>query len=61
MAIFIDAHCHPPLKSYLFGYSIFRESFGRKENNYFNIQVTQPALKQSGVNGVLAAHYLPEK
>ncbi len=61
MNLFIDIHCHPTIKHNLFGYSIFRESNGRKDNNYSNIQVTQPSLKKSGVNGVFASHYLPER
>jgi hypothetical protein len=61
MSLFIDAHCHPTLKHYLFGYSVFRGSRGQKDNNYTNIQVTQPAMRFAGVDAVMSAHYLPEK
>lgn len=61
MALFIDMHCHPTLKHYLFGYSVFREPFGRKDNDYANIAVTQPAMVQGDVQVVMAAHHLPEK
>lgn len=61
MPLFLDAHCHPSLKHYLFGHSVFSKSSGKKENNYFNIQVTQRSLQKAGINGVITAHYLPEK
>lgn len=61
MPLFLDAHCHPSLKHYLYGQSLFSKSSGKKENNYFNIQVTQRSLQKAGINGVITAHYLPEK
>lgn len=65
MSYFIDAHCHPVLKHYLFGekykHSLLTESNGCKDDNFTNRQVTIPAMKKAGVNAVLAAHYLPEK
>jgi microsomal dipeptidase-like Zn-dependent dipeptidase len=61
MALFIDTHCHPTLKHYLFGYTVFREGFGRKDNDYANISVTEPGMVEGNVNVVMAAHHLPEK
>ncbi|HEV7331512.1 MAG TPA: membrane dipeptidase [Flavisolibacter sp.] len=61
MSIFIDAHCHPTLKHYLYGHSPFEKGGGAQDTNYTNIQVTVPAMQKGGVGAVLAAHYLPEK
>jgi len=61
MSLFIDMHCHPTLKHYLFGYSVFREPFGRKDNDYANISVTAPAMVSGNVQVVMAAHHLPER
>jgi microsomal dipeptidase-like Zn-dependent dipeptidase len=61
MPVFIDMHCHPTLKHYLFGYSVFREPFGRKDNDYANISVTAPAMSSGNVQVVMAAHHLPER
>lgn len=60
MALFIDAHCHPPLKHFLFGHSPVKKGHATEDSNYTNIQVTVPAMQKGGVNVVLAAHYLPE-
>lgn len=61
MALFIDAHCHPTLKQYLFGHSPLKKGHATQDSNYTNIQVTVPAMKKGGIDAVLAAHYLPEK
>lgn len=61
MALFIDAHCHPPLKHFLFGHSPVRKGHATEDSNYTNIQVTVPAMQKGGLNVVLAVHYLPEK
>lgn len=61
MSYFIDGHCHPTLKHYLYGHSPLQKSNGTPDLNYTNIQVTEPSLRKAGVQAVLAAHYLPEK
>jgi microsomal dipeptidase-like Zn-dependent dipeptidase len=61
MAFFIDAHCHPPLKHFLFGHSPVKKGHATQDSNYTNIQVTVPAMEKGGLHVVLAAHYLPEK
>jgi membrane dipeptidase len=61
MGLFIDFHCHPPLKHYLYGHSPFENGGGSADTNYTNIQVTVPSMQKGGVGAVLAAHYLPEK
>lgn len=61
MDLFIDAHCHPALKRYLFGYNFFKPGRPRKDNDYTNIVVTLPALQQGNVHAVIAFHHLPEK
>jgi hypothetical protein len=61
MAFFIDAHCHPPLKHFLFGHSPVKKGHATQDSNYTNIQVTVPAMQKGGLHVVLAAHYLPEK
>jgi microsomal dipeptidase-like Zn-dependent dipeptidase len=61
MTPYIDIHCHPTLKHYLYGHSVYKKGQGSKDSNYSNIQVTEPAMRKAGINAVLAAHYLPEK
>jgi microsomal dipeptidase-like Zn-dependent dipeptidase len=61
MDLFFDAHCHPTLKRYLFGYNFFRPGRPRKDNDYTNIVVTLPALERGNVNAIIAFHHLPEK
>jgi len=61
MGPFIDAHCHPTLKHYLYGHSPLKKGHATEDTNYTNIQVTEPAMKKGGISAVLAAHYLPEK
>ena len=61
MSPFIDVHCHPTLKHYLYGYNIItKEPFGRKDNDYANICVTAPAMVEGQVQVVMGAHHLPE-
>src|SRR5688572_29561058 len=61
MAFFIDIHCHPTLKHYLFDHSPLKKGHSTQDSNYSNIQVTVPAMKKGDVQVALAAHYLPEK
>jgi microsomal dipeptidase-like Zn-dependent dipeptidase len=57
----IDFHCHPTLKHFLFGHSPLDKGHATADLNYTNIVVTEEAMKEGGVQAVLAAHYLPEK
>lgn len=61
MSLFIDMHCHPALKHYLFGHSVYSTGKSSRDNNYADIQVTVPAMQAGNVSAVLSAHYLPEK
>lgn len=61
MSLYIDTHCHPALKHFLFGHSPLKKGHATEDSNYTNIQVTVPAMKKGGLDAVLAAHYLPEK
>jgi microsomal dipeptidase-like Zn-dependent dipeptidase len=61
MSLYIDIHCHPTLKHFLFGHSPLKKGHATQDSNYTNIQVTVPAMQKGGIDVVLAAHYLPEK
>ena len=64
MSYFIDIHCHPVVKFYLFGgerhHSLFIDSQGRPDINYTNNQVTVKAMTKAKMNAVFAAHLLPD-
>src|SRR6266498_1031810 len=58
---FIDMHCHPSLKFYLWGKRIWKHHPSKKGSNILNMQVDVKKVLSGNVKGLLAAHYLPEK
>ncbi|MEP7108621.1 MAG: membrane dipeptidase [Ferruginibacter sp.] len=58
---FIDMHCHPSLKLYLWGKRMWKQHPSKKGSNIFNLQVDVTKVIAGNVRGLLAAHYLPEK
>ncbi len=60
MNYFIDMHCHPSLKTYLFDKSLYEKHHASKDFDPFDMQVDLPKMEEGNVNAILAAHYLPE-
>ncbi len=50
MNLFVDFHCHPALKYYLFGHSVFGQADRNANFDYANIQVTVMYIVLYGKN-----------
>ena len=61
----MDIHCHPSLKSYLFGRKFSEEfppDYPVRSRGFdpFTTQVTLPKMKKGGVDAIFSSVYLPE-
>jgi microsomal dipeptidase-like Zn-dependent dipeptidase len=56
----VDIHCHPCLKTYLFGHDFSERHNAGSEFDPFGMHCDLPGLRDGVVNAILASHYLPE-
>ena len=58
---FIDIHCHPSLKIFLFDTHLAKVAHPHNLNISAKMFVNLSGMKTGGVNAVTVAHYIPEQ
>jgi microsomal dipeptidase-like Zn-dependent dipeptidase len=57
---FIDIHCHPTLKTWLFNKRVYNPGLDPLALPFEKMLVNLPDMQQGRVNAVVSVHYLPE-